>query len=244
MVTLLGTFAACRFRTFAAFRQHLWRQATAEDRPHLPRSLKSLALALRSSTEGLLLLRRSKRAANLAELGVRLEDARDEVARFAPPFAALLDRVSEGTAALRAARGDDIAAERAQIEWLLDHGRIDAALTLCREWLVSLAASRLLPGEAIPGNYRTRKPFETFLNVLGGDERLSSEDVAPAHRPFLADPSFASFGTAWSQVRDIRNDLSHAGYNDNSKPGNIFARDAEAAIREALDLAPLDPEDP
>lgn len=217
--------------------QSLWRQADPGARESLPRNLKNLGKSLRTTTSGLLLLRRASRAANLAELGAALERSRDEVARYAPPFATLLDRVLAGTAALRAAADDELAAERAQIEWLLDHGRTDAALTLAREWLVSLVAARIRPGLPIPDDYAGRKPFETFLNVLAGHPRLSGADVDDGLRPVLADPSFAAVGAAWNQISALRNDLNHAGYNRNSKPEAVFARDATAAVREAVGLS-------
>jgi len=217
--------------------QTLWRQGTDGNREELPRHLKRLAKTLGSVTEGLLLLRRSNRAENLERLGEALAASRDEVARFAPPFATLLDRVLEGTAPLRSAPRDEIATERAQVEWLLAHGRIDAALTLCREWLVSLAAAWLRPDRDTPADKSSRDPYETFLNACGGNPHVTAERVDDDLRPALDEPRFAPLGTAWDTISTLRNDLNHAGYNENSKSEDTFARDAEAAIRAALALA-------
>lgn len=234
----LATGAAERLaRLLEGTQNRLRREATSvTERVTPPSQLKSAAKALRTVSEDLLLLRRAGRAASLARLATELEAARDETRVHAPPFAALLDQILDGTADLRSRLDDELATERAQIEWLLNHGRIDAALTLTREWLVSLAASRLRPDQPIPIDADGRDPFATFLNVLASGGRIDRSEVSDELRPALDDPAFAPFSAPWATIRTLRNDLNHAGYNRSSKAGHLFCRDAEAAIRQALDL--------
>jgi len=202
-----------------------------------PKQLNVAASALRDCSESLRLLRRDHRRESLTALSSALDEARDEIVRYAPPFATLLGHIDESFSSLWEVAADELRVELRQIRWLLKTDHVDAALTLEREWLVSWTALRRGAGE-IPGTHESREKFENFLNACAkaneGKSRGGRSSSSFGEEDITEEKAleWKEIAGLWSRIRSARNDLSHAGYVEHAKKAHRFATTAREVLEE------------
>ncbi|MDI6871117.1 MAG: TIGR02221 family CRISPR-associated protein [Bacillota bacterium] len=230
-VTLIDwTVAADRFLETGDARELAKRLEEAQDEQHLrrrggdlPRNLKGAARAIRKVSQAMALARSHEVMEWAARAVSRVERAADEVNKWAQPFSLLLGRITEMHAALAMDKplADVPRTLLVQFELLrryLNGDQLIQAVTLAREWVVSLVCYRL--GYHLL-DWEERRRVENLLNdALSRDANLGLEEV-PQQRDIVH---------LWGRLRELRNDLAHAGMREN-------ARHAEDIFRQSRHLA-------
>jgi hypothetical protein len=164
-----------------------------------------------------------------------LEQARPDIARRARPFKVLAEQVREAYLpfALSAPTESvnvqaDLKIQLAMVRWYLDKGQVVQAVTLAREWLVSLLVWKLHTGDLLDQK-GARWPVELALNNAVEQAR----DTPQAMTPSRLDGALQSLRVldelvaAWARLRDLRNDLAHVGMNDHATGAARLCREAE-----------------
>ncbi len=118
------------------------------------------------------------------------------------------------------------------VGWYLDKGQVVQAITLAREWLVSLLAYHF--GSSNLTDYaHERQPVENALN--NEVERHKSAPRLPlqpaSDAPLQNLPQHRELGKVWNRLIDLRNDIAHVGMK-------LTPKDAEKLRQEAQALYP------
>jgi CRISPR-associated DxTHG motif protein len=202
----------------ATTQQQLWQSTVPSAKAELPTKLKSLANELTRASQNLLLLRTGSLSESSSRLEAALRSAEADITGHAKPFLEVLSPVREE---LSRFTDTDLATLRDLIAWLADRGQTAAALTLASEWLTSYAM--VMSGTPVHrANHATRKPYSLAITLIETPEMLLEENaIATAARDCVAALTFKLQPTeidllqkAAGQIRSARNDLNHAGFND------------------------------
>jgi len=191
----------------------------------LGQQLKSAADAIEAVSLALSTARPVESMQSAAHLAATLQQASPGIRQRARPFDLLADQVvaQYGQFGLEdpmdeAQRVKNLRRQLAMIGWYLDRRRIIQAVTLAREWIVSLLAytfgadmfdSRSVrPGveTALNNGVERRKPARPLRNKIQYDEQ------------FEALPQANELAGLWSQLIELRNDLAHVGMRQSPKP--------------------------
>lgn len=190
-----------------------WRGGAGKpDGKGMPRYLDDAAAALRDLSMAMHLARPMDLMGAAQRLGEVLPLVRGEVARWAPPFALLLQEVEreyvpyadDTPKRLDAAH---LRRQHALIRRFVDKGLAAEACLLGREWLVNLILYSLAP-EAWLDRGR-RREVETAL----ASPRAERRDAEPG-LPLEAVPQIMAIREAWDFLHDLRNDVAHCGFRD------------------------------
>lgn len=170
-----------------------------------------------------------------ARLGQALDQARPDIARRARPFKVLAEEVrgaylpfalSAPADAVNAPA--DLRIQLAMVRWYLDKGQVVQALTLAREWVVSLLVWKLRAG-ALLDLKGARAPVEDALNNAVEQAKDRQRPLTPSR----LDGALQSLrvldelGSVWSRLQQLRNDLAHCGMSEQAKPSAKLSRDAQ-----------------
>ncbi len=195
----------------------------------LPQRLQGVGKALEEWSEAIRLNRPVDAARAAHRLRERLQSAEDELARWAPPFARLADRLATDAAALAHPEPErlDEAALRAQlaaVRYALDKGLVLQAVTMAREWFVSWYIWAFMP-EVRPHWQRKaeREQAERSLGELGAVARQGSR--LAAHHPDW------EIGDLWNQLAQLRNDLAHCGMRQGAMGAQAAQAKAQKLVR-------------
>jgi hypothetical protein len=118
------------------------------------------------------------------------------------------------------------------IKWYLDKGQVVQALTLAREWLVSLLVYHF-GGVSLIDHEKDRQPVENMLNNEVEQHRPTRRPpLKPAYDELLQKLSNQrEIGKVWDKLAELRNDIAHVGMN--AQPNS-----AEKLRKEANELYP------
>ncbi len=213
--------------------------------------LGGLADALTGISQALRLIRPYGAMARISELPERVARARPALERAAGarPFSLLMQTVEHAYAPLAMAEAEGAAAvtaslrtQRAMINWYAEREQWAQAATLAREWLVSWTMARL--GQTDLTNHRARGRVE---DVIGAETdaflAAKREERRPFAPIFLASlPGTTGVLELWSDLREARNDIDHAGMRENPTDPERLIRQIRRCV-ERLNALPLD-EDP
>ena len=202
----------------ATTQQQLWQSTIPSAKADLPTKLKSLANELTRASQNLLLLRTGSLSESSSRLDAVLRSAEADITGHAKPFLEVLNPVREE---LSRFSDTDLTTLRDLIAWLAGRRQTAAALTLASEWLTSYAM--VMSGTPVhQANHATRKPYSLAIAVIETPEMpLEENAIATAARDCVAALTCKLQPTeidllkkAASQIRSARNDLNHAGFND------------------------------
>lgn len=198
-----------------------WRRAAGDSGPEAgPRRLAAAAGALQDLSRAVHLARPLDLMQAAAALGRALPRAREEVARWAPPFALLVDEVEREYG--RYAHPDpcrlDAAHLRLQLDLIERYVSKDLAaeaVLLAREWLVNLVL--YLDGVARDAwlVHDRRKKAEEVLRTQG------AQGADPLRG---AVPRIEEIRRAWDFLHDLRNDVAHCGFRTQPRPAEAIAK--------------------
>lgn len=208
-----------------------WRRAGAKEQSELPRHLHNLGTSLEKLTRALLLTRPGETAEHAGSLERRLPDAAAEAARFAQPFALLLDRTRLMYGPLA---GDSLASQRDLVRWYVDHGHALQAVTLAREWLVSWAGHQLGRTSVADRDDVERAVNEASVQQRGEQLRGVASPLLPALNGLTEGDVLA---TAWNSLADLRNDLAHCGFRERPRSADSILQATDRLLKE-LDRLP------
>ncbi len=174
-----------------------------------------------------------------ARLVETLESAGPVVEQKAPPFGLLAEQMRQAYRPLALAEPLDPAnwPVNLQIQLdlvgrYLDQGQVVQAVTLAREWLVSLLVYHF-GGRSLIDHQAGRLPVENALNnEVERHKPRPRAPLSPAHDTQLrAVTSHREIGKVWDKLTELRNDIAHVGMN-------LRPKDAEKLRREVKDLYP------
>ncbi len=174
-----------------------------------------------------------------AELLACLAEAREDLARQAPPYRLLADRVRatyQPFAVAAPMTGDlrrDLEVQLLMIDWYMEKGHLPQALTLMREWVVTAVGHRLGLSGAEALDFRgKRREVEAALGQNSARWQTPAKKRAPqpamvaALADILDTKALADF---WNQVTDTRNFINHGAMRPHwaQRPVDTVVRTAE-----------------
>jgi hypothetical protein len=115
------------------------------------------------------------------------------------------------------------------IGWYLDKEQYVQAVTLAREWVISLLLFHF-GGDSLIDYGQGREPIENALNNAVERQRPKPRPARPTpyDGPLQALPVQAELGKIWSKLTTLRNDIAHVGMNLNPKPAQKLRNEARA----------------
>ncbi len=201
-----------------------WRERSGES---LPRLLQTVAGQLASLSSALHLARPRDVMGAAYRLLPKLEEARAEAEKWAPPFAIILDQVKAEVDRFAHCEPNRLDKENLRkqlflIEHYLRKGLVMQTVTLAREWLVSWVI--LQRGE---GNWLSREFREEIERALNEAARKWREQVEVPDW-FAHLPKANEIAQIWDQLTQLRNDVAHCGMREQAaSPQNIEQRAKE-----------------
>lgn len=127
--------------------------------------------------------------------------------------------------------------ELRMIRWYIEHGQVDNALRLMREWIVNRVM--LSHQEADWLNLRTRESYEWAINALrrrrleGTANVPPRYDTSPALNPSDSEISSWILGLLWTKLANARNAIAHAGFTRDTVKG--ITRAAQEALQQIME---------
>ncbi|MFN3421443.1 MAG: TIGR02221 family CRISPR-associated protein [Armatimonadota bacterium] len=198
--------------------QRMWRERTEEE---LPKKLQSLGNSLSNLSQALHLARPRdvmKAAQGLLRL---LDEVKPEVERWAKPFGVVLEQVKAEAERLAHDTPDqldigNLQKQLALIEHYLDKGLTMQAVTLAREWIVSLVALKRGEGDWL--KKEDREEVEEALGAAAASLRGEQADIPDWFERLSQNREVAKL---WNWLIGLRNDLAHCGMRMGKDAANI-----------------------
>jgi hypothetical protein len=214
-----------------------YRNADASARQNLPRHLQDAAGALDSVSKSMRLMRPHDLMSEARKLNRSLSLIRQEVDTWAKPFAGLLDQTQQEYRKFivdspREQLNKNLGVQMALIEWYVQKDQIVQAITLAREWLVSLVILRLNLMLIEDRDY-----VELLLNVGANSLQKEKNPLPPPLRKLEGADHLVR---EWNWLRDLRNDVAHCGMRKQPRSLNSILSDAQSIVerlRPLLDTA-------
>ncbi|MCS6925945.1 MAG: TIGR02221 family CRISPR-associated protein [Candidatus Binatia bacterium] len=200
-----------------------WREPSAESSPTAsarPTILSGIGDRINELSQALLLIRPLEVMEKAQALADRFTDAAlNEAARWAKPFALIAPALRQELVRFAPLpRVTNLAVQRGMISWYVEHGLAVQALTLMREVLVTRVCMHL--GLENPLQREVRQRAERLLNYLAWSKQPEKKpwtdpepDAADVQR-LGASEDVESLIALWSSIREARNDVDHAGMNE------------------------------
>ncbi|MBE9095867.1 TIGR02221 family CRISPR-associated protein [Tychonema sp. LEGE 07203] len=149
-----------------------------------------------------------------------LQKAAPSFADRAKPFSLLSGKVVQqyGQFALEnptdeASLSENLRLQFQMITWYIDRDQLVQAVTLAREWLVSILALRF--GEPMFDHPKGRKYVEAALNNAVEKNKRHPRPIIESRcdEQFAALSEAGELASVWSKITQLRNDIAHCGMN-------------------------------
>lgn len=193
------------------------------DARELRNHLDSASKAIEAISSALRLTRPTETMEQATKLEEALKKAEPSINKKAQPFSILTEQIVEeyGQFALEKPRDNsqlvkNLCLQLKMIEWYRDRQQIVQAVTLTREWIVSVLALNFEEEMFDKKNGRTE--VEKALN--NGVKIQAKQEI---NQPSRCDeklkkiPNQEELINYWQQIIDLRNDIAHVGMNPNPK---------------------------
>lgn len=220
--------------------QSLWQNRGGQQQSKLPTKLKSLGASLGDTSSNILLLRTGSLKSSADTLVGHLDEAKAEAETHASPFLELLAPVKDQ---LTRFNNTDLDTLRDLVGWLAERGQTAAALTLASEWLTSYVMVKC--GQTSHhAAYHSRKPYSLAISKLEQPEMNITPDetgnaaiaaIAQLENTLTAE-QLLLLKSLSSTIRNARNDLNHAGFNDNPAPATVLIKRAQEVAEKLRQL--------
>lgn len=222
-----------------------WRGPAAESSPATPprpTMLRGIGDRVKELSLSLLLIRPLAVMERARDLTDRFTDAAlNEAARWAKPFALIAPALRQELTQFAAPpQVTDLAVQRRMVDWYVERGLAVQALTLMREVLVTQVCMLLEVDN--PLRREDRQRAERLLNYCAWskqpEERKRSapwSDLEPAAADverFRASDRAGSLTALWSSIREARNDVDHAGMNEQPASADRLLARVEEMVRQ------------
>lgn len=211
-----------------------YRTPRSGDKERLPRQLQTVGAAIGAVSTAMRLVRPHEVMTAAVGLDEQLTAVRPEVEEWAKPFSLLLDRTRTAYAAFALTEpmveiSISLNKQLALIHWYLERDQIVQAVTLAREWVVSLTCFRL-KWHLIDDRHLA----ESMLNL--GVHAL--RDGKPLPPPIKNVTDITALIKAWSRIQDLRNDVAHCGMRTTPRPTSKIIAGITELVEELDILAP------
>ena len=171
-----------------------------------------------------------------ANLEFILSKSVDAFSKKARPFKLLSDRVLNeyGQFALQESKNrefilENLEIQKQTIEWYMQRNYIVQAITLAREWVVSLFAYKFNV-EMLDRD--SREPIEKGLSLL--TRKFAGKDISKENNIYIDDLGLFSnskeIANLWAELGRLRNDLAHCGMNKQPMVAKKIQENAIAII--------------
>jgi CRISPR-associated DxTHG motif protein len=211
------------------------------------RSLKSQLKKAADAIQAVSLALNVARPIETMESTVQLEEILDKAAssfdQRAKPFSLLSERVVQeyGQFALanstdKAALAQNLRLQLQMIQWYVKRDKLVQAVTLAREWLVSVIVLQF--DESMFDNRNGRNWVENAFNNAVENRKPNPRPVKPSR----CDAQFESLAEAdglaslWEQMRELRNDIAHVGMNRAPKSAGNLKKTAKKLCQKLNDI--------
>lgn len=183
-------------------------------------NLKKSAEAIENISLALSVTRPIETMRLATELEQILQQAAPSFADRAKPFSLLSDKVVQeyGQFALgdptdEATFTENLRLQFQMIKWYIDRNQLVQAVTLAREWLVSILALQF--GEPMFDHPKGRKYVEAALNNAVEKNKPHPRLITDSRcdEPFAALSEAGELASVWSKMTELRNDIAHVGMN-------------------------------
>lgn len=210
-------------------------------------NLKMAAQAIDTISLALRLARPRETMSSAAQLKETLAESLPHIQQAAPPFSLLAAQLTQEYGQFALPNPDlptvtsaALQHQFALVNWYLERRNVIQAVTLAREWLVSLLAYRL--DVPLLSYEDGRRLVEMAINnaVEAAKPRPNLREKSPYDRQVQALPEASRIRSAWSKLSQLRNDIAHCGMRLNEKKAEELRRDFEkvypelAALRDSL----------
>lgn len=183
-------------------------------------NLKKSAEAIENISLALSVTRPIETMRSATELEEILKQAAPSFAERAKPFSLLSDKVVQeygqfalGNPTDESTFSENLRLQFQMVKWYIDRNQLVQAITLAREWLVSILALRF--DEPMFDHENGRKFVEAALN--NAVERNKPHPRPPldsrCNEKFAALPEADELASVWNQMTELRNDIAHVGMN-------------------------------
>ncbi len=218
---------ATRFATLLKER-HIYLRKKTDQQTKLPTELQNLGGKLKELSQALEMMRPVEIGSIAHELDQKFIVARDDVEQFSPAFSLLLDQVQQSFEPLKIEKGvasvrTHLLGEWQLIEWYMAKQRYVQALTLMREWLITVVCYRC----GYDWQNKDRREIEA-KDLL----REASEG-----KQVLGFAKIEGVGSLWAKVTNSRNDLEHCGMRSSPQPTKKLMQNTEAIAKEMSVIA-------
>ena len=199
-------------------------------------NLKSSFEAIENISLALSVTRPIETMESATKLEEILQKAALSFAGRAKPFSLLSDKVVQqyGQFALEnpkdeAALSQNLRLQFQMITWYIDRDQLVQAVTLAREWLVSILTLRF--GEPMFDYLNGRKYVEDALNNAVEKNKRHPRPIIDSRcdEQFAALSEAGELASVWSKITQLRNDIAHCGMN-------LEPQDAAELKKKALSL--------
>lgn len=201
-----------------------YRQKRTEYEHGKPRHLNGLSNTLNNISNALSIARPLEIPRLAQDLNSNLTTATREIEAFAPPLASQLSVLAKKYSWMAWESGSDneqLLNEYKLIQWYLEHQQIMQAVSLAREWLVSFAVVHVgMPLSDCDHRDEVTKALNALANRDSGAANSDGETMLQS----IA--TISGMRTAWSFVRDLRNDIDHCGMNKQETKANTLLKNA------------------
>lgn len=193
---------------------------------HAARAIEDISLALR--------LTRPIEAIQASQaLTLTLARTRPQVMRHARPFVALADRVTTeygqfAQSEIEQPPQNHVVLTLEMVQWYVQRRHYVQAVTLAREWLVTLLAVQFsLPVDDLKVG---REPVEDLLNRATARRQAHSRitEAGSMDERFEQWPNADEIAALWSELRELRNDIAHCGYRLDARLASRLRNDITA----------------
>ncbi|PMB12435.1 CRISPR-associated protein [Fischerella thermalis CCMEE 5319] len=189
----------------------------------LKNNLHAASTAIESISLALRLTRPTETMQQATKLEKALEKAAPSIAKRAQPFSILGEQVVQeyGQFALENPRensqlANNLWLQLKMIQWYRDRQQIVQAVTLTREWIVSVLALKF--EEPMFSNKDGRAEVERALNNgVRIQAKQTINTISSCDEKLKALPNKDELINRWQQVTELRNDIAHVGMNPTPK---------------------------
>lgn len=246
-VTLLDWLAATNQFIHTGDARYLARLLTAEGQKRGSNALKGAGEQLQNLSLGMMLCRPLEVMEQAGRVERALAAAEADLAQWAHPFGLLAQRIQEEYAA-RALRyptapenvEQNLRHQFILIRWYLDNNQIIQAMTLAREWIITVTGWKL--GRGFLLDLKEREKVERALGGLVRIGRVQEDgtcfgvgDLNDEGRVLWDWPERETLRELWNNLTTVRNELDHAGMNPGPMKVAKLVRKAREEVWPGLD---------
>lgn len=205
----------------------------------IKKNLKKSVEAIENISLALSITRPIETMQSATKLEQILKEAALSFADRAKPFSLLSDKVVQqyGQFSLQnpkdeAALSENLRLQFQMITWYIKKDKIVQAVTLSREWLVSVLVLNFGLGKYMFDPKKGRKYAEQALNNAAEhrkpDDKRREIIATEYDKQFEALPQANELASVWSQMTELRNDIAHCGMNNQPQTARCLKKKAES----------------